>query len=41
MTCDNIKEAVEYNGLYGNDFDILGLLVTIYCCRALATGEDR
>jgi len=37
---DDIKEAVHHNGLYGNEFDILALLVTVYCGRALAIGED-
>ena len=27
--CDDIKEAVYHNGLYGNEFDVLALLVTI------------
>jgi hypothetical protein len=40
MACDDIKEVVYRNGLYGNEFDILALLVTIYCRRALAIGED-
>jgi hypothetical protein len=40
MACDDIKEAVYHNSLYGNEFDILALLVTIYCRRALAIGVD-
>lgn len=40
MACDDIKEAIYHNGLYGSEFDILALLVTIYCRRALAIGED-
>jgi hypothetical protein len=40
MACDDIKEVVYHDGLYGNEFDILALLVTIYCRRALAIGED-
>jgi hypothetical protein len=40
MACDDIQEAVYHNGLYGNEFDILALLVTVYCGRALAIGED-
>jgi hypothetical protein len=38
--CDEIKEAVYQNGLYGDEFDILALLVMIYCCRAQAIGEN-
>jgi hypothetical protein len=40
MACDDIKETVYHNGLYGNEFDILALLVTPYCRRALAIGTD-
>jgi hypothetical protein len=40
MACDDIKEVVYRNGLYGNEFDILALLVTTYCRRALAVGEN-
>jgi hypothetical protein len=38
--CDDIKEVVYGNGLYGNEFDILALLVTIYCRRAQVLGVD-
>ena len=40
MACDYIKEAVYHDGLYGTECDILALLVTIFCRRALAIGED-
>jgi hypothetical protein len=40
MACDEIKEAVYHNGFYGNEFDVLALLVTIYCRRAQALGVD-
>lgn len=40
MACDDIKEAIYHNSLYGNEFDILAVLVTIYCRRALAIGKD-
>jgi hypothetical protein len=40
MACDDIKEAVYQNTVHGNEFDILALLVTTYCRRALAIGVD-
>jgi hypothetical protein len=40
MACDDIEQAVYHNGVYGNEFDILALLVTIYCHRAMAIGVD-
>ena len=40
VACDDIKEAVYQNGLYGNEYDILALLVTIYCRRSQAIGEN-
>jgi hypothetical protein len=38
MAFDDIKEAIYHDRLYGNEFYILALLVTIYCRRALAMG---
>jgi hypothetical protein len=40
IACDDIQDAVYHNGLYGNEFDILALLVTVYCRRAMAIGVD-
>jgi hypothetical protein len=40
MACDEIKQAIYHNGLYGNEFDMLALLVTIHRRRVLSIGED-
>ena len=36
--CDDARDVVYCNGLYGNEHDVLASLVDIYCRRALRIG---
>jgi hypothetical protein len=38
--CDDARDVIYGNGLYGNGNDILALLVDIYCRRAMRLGCD-
>jgi hypothetical protein len=40
MNCDDTKQLSITMGSTATSFDIRALLVTIYCHRALAIGED-
>jgi len=38
--CDEVRDVIYSNGLYGNDYGILALLVDIYCRRSMRIGTD-
>jgi hypothetical protein len=38
--CDDAREVIYGAGFYGNDNDILAILVDIYCRRAMRNGAD-
>ena len=38
--CDDAREVIFGAGFYGNENDILAILVDIYCRRAMRDGTD-